>query len=127
MRRHVSRSRARLPGGQRGATHARIGGAMATAAQAPTANRHVVKRVGWGVMLALALVLVLFAARYFSLNPAVYFPQQRAVYVANTPILLLHISGPILAAIIGPFQFLPVMRSRYIRQHRWLGRAYLLG
>jgi len=33
-----------------------------------------------------------------------------------------------LATIIGPFQFLPPMiTNRYLKLHRWLGRAYLVG
>src|SRR5690348_3799424 len=73
-------------------------GRMATAAATPTEKATALKKVGWSVMLALALLLVLFAARYFSLDPAVYFPQQRAVYIAHTAVLLLHIGGAMLAA-----------------------------
>lgn len=84
-------------------------------------------RVGWGLLLLGAVLLVLFSARYFTLNPDVYFPRQREVYQAHTLGLIVHIASMSVAALLGPFQFLRSYRNRYPRVHRVTGRAYLLG
>ena len=39
--------------------------------------------------------------------------------------LIGHISGGIIALIIGPFQFWKAFRSKYLVMHRWLGRIYI--
>lgn len=86
------------------------------------------KGIGWGSMLFLALLLFVTASRYLSMDPDVYFSEQREVYVANPIPLLMHIAGSMLATILGPFQFLRKTRTgRYLKIHRWLGRVYLLG
>lgn len=88
----------------------------------------ILKRVGWGVMLLLALLLFVLASNYLTLDPEVYFPQQRAVYIAHTFGIISHIVGAMLATIIGAFQFLPALRrGRFLEVHRWLGRLYLGG
>ena len=78
-------------------------------------------------MLFLALLIFLLAGRYLTLNPQVYFSEQKAVYMAHTVMLIMHIVGAMLAVLLGPFQFLPKIRTgRFLNLHRWLGRAYLL-
>jgi uncharacterized membrane protein len=79
-------------------------------------------------MLFLALGITLVSSRYLTLNPAVYFPEQRAVYIANTVAIVGHVAGGVLALALGPFQFLPSLRrKRWLGIHRWSGRVYLLG
>ena len=95
---------------------------------APSTNRDFLKKVGWGMMTTLALLLFLVASRYLSLNPTVYFEEQKAVYIAHTAGILIHVIGAMLAIIIGPFQFLPQsVTQRYRQLHRWLGKTYLVG
>lgn len=85
-------------------------------------------KTGWTLMLILALMIFVIVSRYLTLDPEVYFPEQRDVYIANTGFLLMHIVGSMLALLIGPFQFLPRIRTgRFLNLHRWLGRIYLLG
>jgi uncharacterized membrane protein len=74
-----------------------------------------------------SLSIVLVAGRYLTLNPDVYFPQQRAVYLANTAAIVAHVVGGMLALLLGPAQFVPSIRRRWPRIHRRLGRGYLLG
>ena len=86
------------------------------------------RKIGWSVMTFLAALVFLVAGRYLTLNPEVYFPEQRIVYLAHTTALLMHIVGAMLAVIIGPFQFLTKLRTRrFLNVHRWLGRTYLIG
>lgn len=85
-------------------------------------------RLGWSLMLLLAVFLFVLASRYLSLNPDTYFPEQKLVYMAHTTMLLMHILGAMAAIIMGPFQFLEgIRKGRWLKIHRWLGRVYLLG
>jgi hypothetical protein len=86
------------------------------------------KKIGWGLMLLLAILLFVLASRYLTHGPKVYFSEQRDVYIVNIVPLLTHIAGSMLATILDPFQFLRKIRTgRYLKIHRWLGRVYLLG
>jgi hypothetical protein len=79
-------------------------------------------------MLLLALLLFVVSSSYLTLNPEVYFPEQRTVYIAHTIGIISHIVGSMLAIIIGPFQFLHGFRKgRFLQWHRWFGRIYLVG
>jgi uncharacterized membrane protein len=85
------------------------------------------RKIGWGAMTFLAALVFLGAGRYLTLDPDVYFPEQKVVYMLHTTGLLMHIVGAMLAVMIGPFQFLPKSRSRrFLNVHRWLGRTYLV-
>ena len=84
-------------------------------------------KIGWGLMTLLSLGIVLVVSRYLTLNPAVFFPEQRAVYLAHTTGIVTHIVGGMLALGLGPFQFLRGLRTKRPSVHRWLGRGYLLG
>jgi uncharacterized membrane protein len=88
----------------------------------------IAKNVSWFVMFLLALLIFVVASSYLTLNPEVYFPVQRAVYIAHTFGIISHISASMVALMIGPFQFLPTLRKgRWLTVHRWLGRVYLGG
>ena len=53
---------------------------MTTTTIAPSSNRGVLKKVGWSVMILLALLMFLLASRYLIFNPEeVYFPEQKVV------------------------------------------------
>jgi len=85
-------------------------------------------KIGWAIMLLLAALTVLITSRYLTLDPEVYFPEQKAVYMAHITVLMIHIVASMLAILIGPIQFLPgIRKGRLLKLHRWLGRTYLLG
>jgi uncharacterized membrane protein len=85
------------------------------------------KKTGWSIMLFLAVLVSLIVSRYLTLNPEVYFPEQKAVYMAHITLLIAHVVASMLAILIGPFQFLPgIRKGRWLTFHRWLGRIYLL-
>ena len=83
-------------------------------------------KVGWGIMAALVLVLLLWSARYFLFGSDAYFERQREIYVREELWLLVHIGGMMVAAALGPFQFLRAFRDRYRSLHRTMGKVYLL-
>lgn len=84
-------------------------------------------KVLWSLMTFLVLWTVLVVSRYFTLDPEVFFPEQRAVYLAHLTALLVHIIGSVVALALGPFLFLPRVRAQWPALHRWLGRVYLSG
>lgn len=87
----------------------------------------ILKKIGWAMMLLMAIYITLVVSRYLSLDPDVFFPEQRAVYLAHFAFLMMHILGSMLALMIGPFQFLPgIRKGRWLKLHRGLGRTYLL-
>ncbi|MEO0423517.1 MAG: DUF2306 domain-containing protein [Pseudomonadota bacterium] len=80
------------------------------------------------MLLCTALVggLCIAVARYLVVSPDEYsFVQQRAVYAAKQPILMLHVGAGIAAMVLGLGQFLG-RRWRMTRAaHRTLGCAYV--
>jgi uncharacterized membrane protein len=78
-------------------------------------------------MAFLAFAVVLLVSRYFTLDPAVFFPEQVDVYQAHLAAIILHVAGGVTAMALGPFQFLPRIRARRPALHRWTGRVYLIG
>jgi uncharacterized membrane protein len=85
------------------------------------------KRIAWGLMTLASLTILLLVSRYLTLDPEVFFPEQRATYLAHLSILFTHVAGAMVALAIGPFMFLSRLRARWPAIHRWLGRVYLLG
>ena len=98
-------------------------------AQIPKSERSgVLKKIGWIVMLLLAVLVSLVVSRYLTLDPDVFFPEQRVVYLAHLTFVIVHVVASMLAILIGPFQFLPgIRKGHWLKFHRWLGRTYLLG
>jgi uncharacterized membrane protein len=78
-------------------------------------------------MAALVLILLLWSLRYFLVGAEAYFPRQREIYERETLGILVHIGGMMVAAALGPFQFLRAFRDRYRGLHRAMGKVYLLG
>ena len=93
----------------------------------PSQKPGLLKKTGWSIMLFLAVLVSLYASFYLTLNPEVFFPQQKMVYMAHLTMLIVHIAASMLAILIGPFQFMPgIRKGRWLRLHRGLGRTYLL-
>ncbi len=78
--------------------------------------------IGWVVVLAgLAYFLIQRIPRYLVVTPESYgnsWPQVSW--------LLPHIAGGVLAAVLGPLQFLPKIRRDYLPFHRIAGRFYVV-
>ncbi|MFJ4096367.1 DUF2306 domain-containing protein [Kitasatospora sp. NPDC089913] len=95
-------------------------------AAAPRAARPGRARAGWWTVTFFAFLTALFTARYLTLDPEVFLDQQRAVYLAHRGSLVLHVGGGVVAILLGPWQFLPRLRTRRPGLHRLTGRLYLL-
>jgi uncharacterized membrane protein YozB (DUF420 family) len=85
------------------------------------------KRVGWVIMMLLVSLVLLVASRYLTLDPEVFFPEQRVVYTTHLTTLISHIVGSMIALALGPFLIINRIRTRWPAVHRWMGRCYLLG
>ncbi len=87
------------------------------------------KPKAWLMLLAWAF-LILFAGK-FVLNDALpYFGLDEEVFGRYWRMkwpLIGHISGGLLALVLGPFQFWAGFRNKYLKVHRWMGRLYLTG
>lgn len=85
-------------------------------------------RFGWGVMTLFAVFLFGMTAMYFSFRSDINFllEKQDVVYnIAWRSSFYVHITGGMLALLIGPFQFVPRLRKRNIALHRKLGKLYI--
>ncbi|MGH9156686.1 MAG: DUF2306 domain-containing protein [Acidimicrobiales bacterium] len=78
-------------------------------------------------MTVLLALLVLWSLRYFVFGAEAYFPRQRQVYETHTLAILVDIGGMMVAAAVGPFQFLRSFRDRHRSLHRATGRVFLTG
>jgi len=73
----------------------------------------------------LSVAIALVSYRY--LGHAEEVPAQIAANAFFTPWLAIHAAGAATALLLGPFQFMPALRARWRRLHRWTGRVYVLG
>ena len=76
----------------------------------------------------LTIFLILFAGKFVINDALPYFGFDKETfgdYWNYKWPLIGHISGGILALIIGPFQFSKAFRNKFMTTHRWLGRIYL--
>lgn len=80
----------------------------------------------WSVAGLLSLGVALFSYRYLAPGS----PGGGQSILDNTfarPWLYLHVAGAATALLLGPPQFLPVVRRRWPAVHRWIGRTYIVG
>jgi len=83
------------------------------------------KRIGWTVMTALALIIAAYAiALLFIAGMRAPFLQERLITVPLAAYL--HLAGAGIALAAGAFQHNGRIRARYLNAHRWLGRTYVI-
>lgn len=83
----------------------------------------------WLKTLVWGLILV-FAGKFVFVEALPYFGFDEETYGRFWGMkwpLIGHISGGLLALVLGPFQFWVGFRNRYLHVHRWMGRLYLAG
>ncbi|HVU47549.1 MAG TPA: DUF2306 domain-containing protein [Terracidiphilus sp.] len=93
-----------------------------SAARPPQAAR-LPKVIGLAAVLVVAAGFVLKYVFHYYLN---YNPSGFDYLWPRRGWLLLHISGGMVALLIGPWQFSRRLRQRYLSLHRVLGRTYLI-
>lgn len=81
-------------------------------------------RASWGVAAVLSIGVALVSYRYLPrIGP---MPPDILRNLFSRPWLTLHAGGAATALLVGPIQFLPRLRARVPRLHRWLGRTYVV-
>jgi uncharacterized membrane protein len=83
-------------------------------------------KIGWGLLVTGSVLLIVTSSRYLTVNPDVYFERQRDVYEAHTIGIISHIFFMMMAAALGPTQFLRFLRNRHPYLHRLAGRFYVI-
>lgn len=85
-------------------------------------------RIAWlGITLSSVFLFVL-TATYFSFCSQCNFLLEKQDVVFNPfwrTAFYIHISGGMLALLLGPFQFVPAFRNRFLKAHRTVGKLYL--
>ncbi len=97
---------------------------MNTIETSPALTRQLILKIAFWIFL------VVFAARFVIRDALPYFGFSEDVFGRFWEMkwwLTGHITGGLLAIAIGPFQFWPAFRNKYLHVHRWLGRFYLGG
>jgi len=87
------------------------------------------KPKAWLMFLAWIFILI-FAGKFVIHDALPYFGFDQDVFGRFWGMkwpLIGHISGGLLALILGPFQFWAGFRNSYLKVHRWMGRLYLTG
>jgi len=79
----------------------------------------------WVIGALLSAGLALVSYRYLARVGPV--PQNVAGNPLLYPWIFLHAGGAATALLVGPFQFLPRLRARWPKVHRWTGRTYVMG
>lgn len=67
----------------------------------------------------------LFTYGVFPLGALVH-PEMKTAFLAHPVGIYTHVFASVVALTLGPFQFSPSLRERYINIHRWAGRVYLV-
>jgi uncharacterized membrane protein len=82
------------------------------------------KTISWGAMAVLSLGIALYGYHY--LVPHTTFPPSIGANPMARPWLYVHAGFAATALLLGPTQFLPRLRARLPRLHRWMGRTYVV-
>jgi uncharacterized membrane protein len=77
----------------------------------------------WGIGAVSSVLIALVSYRY--LIPHMTIPANIAANLMARPWLFVHAGLASTALLTGPWQFLPRLRARVPRLHRWLGRVYI--
>ncbi len=89
-----------------------------------------VLRISAIVVITLAsLGIGAYALVAYSTRPlgTLVHPQMQAIFETHRLGIFTHIFASSVAILLGPFQFMAAVRSRWPSFHRWSGRMYLLG
>ena len=84
----------------------------------------IISYLGWAIVLSVSF--------YFIYNNVFnYFTYDKEHYGEDTwpsfaPFLLTHVVFGMIALIIGPLQFIPAIRKKYVKTHHTIGKTYLI-
>jgi len=105
-------------------------GPALTPARSRTPNFTVKLIASAAILTAAAAFVLKYVFRYYlNYNASAFTDPMRGApnYWAMRGWLLMHMTGGMVALLIGPSQFWTGFRLRYARLHRWMGRIFLGG
>ena len=82
-------------------------------------------RIPFLVAAVLSVLVALISYRY--VLGVGFVPPNIAANTFYPSALVIHVVGSATALLVGPFQFVKAIRSRYLRVHRISGRVYVFG
>ncbi|THD62275.1 DUF2306 domain-containing protein [Phenylobacterium sp.] len=82
-----------------------------------------VSRSLWALGAVSSAMIALVSYRY--LLPSLSMPTNIAANLMVRPWIYVHAGLAATALLTGPWQFLPRLRARHPRLHRWVGRVYI--
>ena len=85
------------------------------------------KRFGLCTLFFLAFGVAAYAVVAYGFLPlgSLVHPDMKVSFLTHQAGIYTHIFASVVALTLGPFQFLPGLRRRFARLHRWTGRTYL--
>lgn len=98
---------------------------VASVAPAGGDNRRKLPEMVWLGGAVLSAGVALFSYRYLARVGPV--PSNVADNRFLNPWIIIHAASAATALLLGPVQFLPAVRRRWPRVHRWTGRTYVVG
>jgi len=97
---------------------------MSVTARQPTTTG--AGRGRWLLMVTLASLVGLASTRYFAGGAMMIPPPLKPNFLAHSAYFYVHIAAASTALVIGPWQFLGMLRRSHIRVHRIMGIVYAL-
>ena len=97
----------------------------ASVAPAGGDTRRKLPKMAWLGGAVLSAGVALFSYRYLAKAGPV--PPNVASNRFLNPWIIVHAASAATALLLGPVQFLPAVRRRWPRVHRWTGRTYVVG
>lgn len=79
--------------------------------------------------LLMWIFLILFAGKFIIKDALPYYGFTKEAFGRYWDFkwgLIGHISGGLIALVLGPFQFWKAFRNKYLTIHRWMGKTYLI-
>lgn len=91
-------------------------------------------KIAWRTLLTFAMVISLYVTIFYFVLPQIItrppgwqvHQSLQRTFSTHLWSLYIHIVPSVIAMALGPFQFLPNLRARRPRLHRWMGRIYLV-
>ncbi len=98
---------------------------MSLVSSLPAAPKARQSRLGWIVVVLLASLVSLASSRYLTGGAMMVPPPLKPNFIGHPVVFYVHIGAASTALLIGPWQFLDVLRRTYTTIHRLTGMVYV--
>ncbi|QEC66487.1 DUF2306 domain-containing protein [Panacibacter ginsenosidivorans] len=81
--------------------------------------------LGWAIVLSVSFYFIYNNVfNYFSYDKTHY--SDGGFWPSYAPFLLAHVVFGMIALLLGPLQFIPAIRKKYVKTHHTIGKIYLI-